>query len=170
MGGSSTGTTSSRARNPGTKMSILQSLGSLAFIAWPISWKLSEIYSKSKMRWTALNCLSSLTNTSNLRTMLRFAMLTKLRRGVTCLLSAKTAKEQIMVRPIKPIIKGKRNIKGKSGKAKRTKSRANGPNPRVPHLALPPELGNEDHRAIPQRRSSSRPSCLFWTWEDTIRA
>ena len=54
-----------------------------------------------------------------------------------------------MVRPIKPTIKGKRNIKGKSGKAKRTKSRAKRPNPRVPHLALPPELGSEDCRAIP---------------------
>ena len=54
-----------------------------------------------------------------------------------------------MVRLIKPIIKGKRNIKEKSDKAKGTKSHANRPNPRVPHLALPPELGSEDRRAIP---------------------
>ena len=76
-------------------------------------------------------------------------MLTKLRRGATCLLSVKTAEEQIMVRPIKPITKGKRNIKRKRGKAKRTKSHAKGPKPRVPHLALPLELSSEDRRAIP---------------------
>ena len=76
-------------------------------------------------------------------------MLTKLWQGATCLLSTKTTEEQIMVRPIKPIIKGKRNIKGKSGKAKITKSHAKGPNPTVPHLALPLELGSEDRRAIP---------------------
>ena len=36
-----------------------------------------------------------------------------------CLLSAKTVEEQIMVRPINPIIKGKQNIKGKNNKAKK---------------------------------------------------
>ena len=41
-----------------------------------------------------------------------------------------------MARPIKPIIKGKQNIKGQNGKAKRTKSRVKGPNPKVSPLAL----------------------------------
>ena len=68
-----------------------------------------------------------------------------------------------MVRPIKPIIKGKQNIKRKRGKAKRTKSHAKGPKPRVPHVAFPSELGSEDRHAIPQRRLSCRPSCLCWT-------
>ena len=132
------GTMSSQARNPGTEMSILRSLESPNLIAWPTSWKLSEIGSKSRMRWTALSCLFSLTNTSDLRTLLRSAMLTKLRLGAMCLLFAKTVEEKIMVRPIKPIIKGKRSTKRKSSKAKRTKSCAKGPNLRVPYLALPP--------------------------------
>ena len=68
-----------------------------------------------------------------------------------------------MVKPIKPITKGKQNIKRKCGKAKRTKSHAKGPKPRVPHLFLPLELGSEDRCAIPQRRLSSRPSCPCWT-------
>ena len=80
-----------------------------------------------------------------------------------CLLSAKIADEQIMVRLIKPIIKGKRNIKGKSSKAEKTKSCVKGPNPKVPHLALPPELGSEDRRAILQKQLSSCPSCPCWT-------
>ena len=54
-----------------------------------------------------------------------------------------------MVRPIKFIIKGKQNARRKNSKAEKNKSRFMGPNPRVPHLALPPELDNEDHRAIP---------------------
>ena len=78
-GGSSAGTTSFRARNPSTDMSILRSLGSPAMIAWPTSWKLSKIGSKSKIRWIALSYLSSLTNTSDLRTLLRSVTLTKLR-------------------------------------------------------------------------------------------
>ena len=92
--GSSTSTTSSQARNLSTKTSILRSRGSPALIAWPISWKLSDSGSKSRMRWTTLSCLSSFTNTLDLRTLLRFATLTKLRLGATCLLSAKTPKEQ----------------------------------------------------------------------------
>ena len=75
-----------------------------------------------------------------------------------------------MVRLIKPIIKGKWNIKGKSSKAKRTKSRAKGPKLKVPHLALPPELGSEDRCAIPLRRLSSHPLCPCWTWEEMIQA
>ena len=75
--GSSTSTTSSRARNLSTKTSILRSRGLSALIAW-----------------TALSCLSSLINTLDLRTLLRFATLTKLRLGATCLLSAKTPEEQ----------------------------------------------------------------------------
>ena len=92
--GSLTGTTSSRARNPGTEMSILWSRGSPALIMLPTSWKLSYNGSKSSMRWTALSYLSSLTNTSDLRTLLRFATLTKLRLGAMCLLSTKTTEEK----------------------------------------------------------------------------
>ena len=152
-------TMSSRARNPGTEMSILHNRGSLALIMWSTSWKMSDRGSKSKMRWAALSYLSLLMNTSDLRTLLRSGMLTKLRRGVTCFLSAKTTEKPITIRPIKPIIKEKWN----------TKSRVKGLNPRVPHLALPFELGSEDHHAISQRRLGSRPSCPYWTWEDTIR-
>ena len=56
-----------------------------------------------------------------------------------------------MVKPTRPITKGKRNIKRRHYKAKRTKSHAKGPKPRVPHLALPLELGSEDRRATPWR-------------------
>ena len=68
-----------------------------------------------------------------------------------------------MVKPIRPITKGKRNIKRKRGKAKRTKFHAKGPKPRVPYLAFLSELGSEDRHAIPQRQLSSRPSCPCWT-------
>ena len=34
-------------------------------------------------------------------------------------------------------------LNGKGSKTKRAKSHAEGPNSRVPHLVLPPELGNE---------------------------
>ena len=40
-------------------------------------------------------------------------------------------------------------LKLKGSKAKKAKSFAEGPNPRVPHLVLPPELGSEDCRANP---------------------
>ena len=92
--GSSTSTTSSRARNLGIEMSILRRQGSPALIAWPTSWKLFDNGLKSRMRWTALSCLSLLTNTLDLRTLLRFATLTRLKLGATCLLSAKIAEEQ----------------------------------------------------------------------------
>ena len=42
-------------------------------------------------------------------------------------------------------------LKLKGSKAKKAKSLAEGPNPRIPHLALPPELGSEDRRANPRR-------------------
>ena len=42
-------------------------------------------------------------------------------------------------------------LKMKGNKAKRAKSLAEGPNPRVPHLALPLELGSEDRHATRQR-------------------
>ena len=42
-------------------------------------------------------------------------------------------------------------MKLKGSKAIQTKSHAEGPKPRVPHLDLPFELGSEDRRAIPQR-------------------
>ena len=75
--GSSTSTTFSQARNLSTKTSILRSRRLSALIAW-----------------TAFSCLSSLINTLDLRTLLRFATLTKLRLGATYLLSTKTAEEQ----------------------------------------------------------------------------
>ena len=89
------------------------------------------------------------------------ATLTRLSLGATRFLSAKTADEKIMVRPIRPITKGKRNIKRKRGKAKRTKSRAKGPKPKVSHLAFLPELVSEDRCAIPQRGLSNRLSYLY---------
>ena len=91
--GKSTGTISSRAKNLGTKTSILASRGSPALIAWPTSWNLSNKGWKLRMRWMALNCLSSLTNTSDFSTLLRSATLTKLMLGATYLLSAKIAKK-----------------------------------------------------------------------------
>ena len=54
-----------------------------------------------------------------------------------------------MVRSIRPITKGKLSIKRRHCKSKKTKSYAKGPKPRVPHLALPPELGSEDRHATP---------------------
>jgi len=93
-GGSSTSTTFSRTRNLGTVTSILRIRGSPAPITWPTSWNLFDNGSKFRMRWITLSCLSSLTNTSDLRTLLRSVMLTKLRLGATCLLSAKTAEKQ----------------------------------------------------------------------------
>ena len=59
-------------------------------------------------------------------------------------------------------------LERKDGKAYGAKSHAKGPKPKVPHLDLPPELGSENRRAIPQRRLSSHHSCLCWIWEDTI--
>ena len=49
-------------------------------------------------------------------------------------------------------------LKLKGSKAKRAKFPTEGPNPRVPHLALPPELGNEDRCATPRRQSGNHPS------------
>ena len=46
------------------------------------------------MRWTFLNYLSSLTNTSDLSTLLRSATLTKLMSGAIYLLSVKIAEKQ----------------------------------------------------------------------------
>ena len=92
--GSSTGERSSQARKPGTETSIQASQGLPALIAWPISWNLSDKGSKSRMRWTALNCLPSPTYTSDLSTLLKRAKLTRLRLGATCLLSAKTSEEE----------------------------------------------------------------------------
>ena len=64
--GSTTGGRSSWARKFGRDTSIWASRWSLTFMAWPISWYISEIGSKSKIKWTALNCLSSLTKISDL--------------------------------------------------------------------------------------------------------
>ena len=66
------------------------------------------------------------------------------------LLSTKTVEEQVVVKLLKE----------KDCKANRSKFHAMGPDPKVSHLVFPPELGSEDHYAIPQKRSSSRPSCL----------
>ena len=92
--GSSTGERSSQARKPSTETSIRVSQGLPALIAWPISWTLSDKGSKSRIRWTALNCLPSPTYTSDLSTLLKRAKLTRLRLGATCLLSAKTSEEE----------------------------------------------------------------------------
>ena len=66
-----------------------------------------------------------------------------------------------MVRLIKIAIKGRQNVKGKCSKTKKAKSHAEGPNPRVPHLVLPPELDNEDRCATPWTRSGNHPSCSY---------
>ena len=76
-------------------------------------------------------------------------MLTKLRRGAVCLLSAKTVDEQIMVKLLRTIIKGE--PKERDCKTKRFKFHVIGPNPKVSHLVFPPELGSEDHYATPRR-------------------
>ena len=52
--GSLTGERSSQARKPGTETSIQASQRSLALIAWPTSWNVSDRGSKSKIRWTGL--------------------------------------------------------------------------------------------------------------------
>ena len=54
-------------------------------------------------------------------------------------------------------------LKGKGSKTKSAKSHAKGPNPRVPHLVLPPKLGSEDRRATPRMRLGNHPSCCYWT-------
>ena len=48
----------------------------------------------SKIKWTARNCLFSLIKISDLNTLLRPRTLTRLSRGATCLLSAKTFEEK----------------------------------------------------------------------------
>ena len=58
-----------------------------------------------------------------------------------CLLSAKTAEEQVVVRLLKE----------KDCKAKRSKFHAMGSNPKVSHLVFPPGLGSENHHATPRR-------------------
>ena len=87
--GSSTGERSFLARKLGTETSIQASQRAPAFIAWPTFWNVFDRGSKSKIRWTACNYLSSLTNISDLSTLLRPVMLTRLSLGATCLLSAK---------------------------------------------------------------------------------
>ena len=79
------------------------------------------------------SCLSSLINTSDLSNLLRPKILTRLSFGVTCLLSSEEGEV----------------LKLKGSKAKRAKPLVEGPNPRVHHLALPPELGSKDRRANP---------------------
>ena len=54
-------------------------------------------------------------------------------------------------------------LKLKGSKAKKAKSLVEGPNPKVPHLALPLELGSEDRRANPRRRSGNHPLSPYWT-------
>ena len=54
-------------------------------------------------------------------------------------------------------------LKLKGSKAKKAKSLVEGPNPRVPHLVLPPELGNEDRYANPWRRLGDHLSSPCWT-------
>ena len=54
-------------------------------------------------------------------------------------------------------------LRGKGSKTKRAKSHAKGPNPKVLHLVLPPELGSEDRRVTPLMQSRNHPSCPYWT-------
>ena len=92
----------------------------------------------------ALSCLSSLINTSDLNTLLRSGMLTKLRLGATYLLYAKTTEEQNHSEQNDPLRRKKEaNYK--------TNSRVEKPKPRVLHLEFPPGLGSEDHHAIHPR-------------------
>ena len=92
--GSSTSGRSPRAKKSSFETSIRVSLGSPALMALPMYWNIVDKGLKSSMRWTARNYLSSLTNTSNLSTLLRLAKLTRLRLGHTYLLSAKTSELQ----------------------------------------------------------------------------
>ena len=88
----STGGRSSRAKKPDTETSIQASLGSPTLptlMVWPTSWNWVNKGLKLRIRWTALSCLSSLTNTSDLGTLLRPAKFTRLRWGFTYLLSTK---------------------------------------------------------------------------------
>lgn len=87
--GSSFSATSSEAKNPGFVTSIWAKRWSPTLIKLPGSWKVVNKGSKLRTRWTALNYPSSLTKTSDLRTLLRSATLTKLMLGVTYLLSVK---------------------------------------------------------------------------------
>ena len=64
---------------------------------------------------------------------------------------------------MKIIIRGGEVLKLKGSKAKKAKSLVEGPNPRVPHLVLPPELGNEDRYANPWRRLGDHLSSPCWT-------
>ena len=99
--GNSTRGRSFRAKKPGTKMSIRASMGLPALIAWPASWNMFDRGSKSSIKCTARNYLSSFINISYLSNLLRPWTLTKLSLGAVCLLSAKTSEEEIMVRPTK---------------------------------------------------------------------
>ena len=54
------------ARKFGIDTLIRASHGSPTLMAWPISWYISQISSKSKIKWTAHNWLSSLTKISDL--------------------------------------------------------------------------------------------------------
>lgn len=74
--GNSSITTSFEAKNLGFVMSIQAKRRSVALIELPASWKVVDKGSKPRMSWTNLNCPSSLMKTSNLRTLLRSAMLT----------------------------------------------------------------------------------------------
>ena len=60
----------------------------------------------------AHSCPSSLINISDLSSLLRSGMLTRLSLGAICLLSGKTFEEEIMVRSMKFIIRGRQSVKG----------------------------------------------------------
>ena len=59
----------------------------------------------------ARSYLSLLINTSNLNNLLRLETMTKLSLDAMCVLSAKTFDEEIMVRSVKIIIRGRRSVK-----------------------------------------------------------
>ena len=92
--GSSTRRRSSRARKPGSDTSIWASRRSPALITLPTSWNASEMGTKSKIRLTACNYLSSLTKILDLNTLLKPGTLMRLSLGATCLLFAKTSEEK----------------------------------------------------------------------------
>ena len=151
-------------------MSIQASRESPALIAWLMSWKASDNGLKSKIRWTTHNCLSSLTSISDLSTLLRPAMLTRLSLGATCFLSTKTSKEQNCGQYNEIIIKSERNTermkewwsRRATAHASRKEKEEKEPKPRIPHLAFPLGLGSEDHYVMPLRWSGSRPSYSYW--------
>ena len=109
--GSSTGGRSLWAKKPSRETSIRWILGFPAFIAWLASWNAFDKGSKSNTKWIARSYPSSLTKILDQSTLLRAATLTKLSRGATCALPAKTSEEQNMVKLTKSTIEVKQGVR-----------------------------------------------------------